>query len=232
MKKLWKDEKLILAVKQAFSFEGVCYVLGLAPSNDSIRKRITELGLSTEHWYRKQSIPKAHKIPLEEILIKDSSYTYTSALKQKLVISGLMENKCVICGTTEWMGKPISLQLDHINGDRRDNRIGNLRILCPNCHSQTDTYSGKNTSKEKRKCREKVRYACPYCGRLTHDSKRGACQKCMVQHQLGTYRRKLSAQQEQEVKRKRHNGMSLNKLAKRYAVSRDTITKIVRDEYK
>jgi 5-methylcytosine-specific restriction endonuclease McrA len=60
------------------------------------------------------------------------------------VNEGRMEYKCQCCGISEWLDKPISLQLDHINGINNDHRIENLRFLCPNCHSQTDTYAGKN----------------------------------------------------------------------------------------
>ena len=57
--------------------------------------------------------------------------------------SGWKEYKCEICGISEWQGKELSLQLDHINGINNDNRIENLRLLCPNCHSQTETFSGR-----------------------------------------------------------------------------------------
>ena len=60
--------------------------------------------------------------------------------KEVLLNRGLKENKCEICGCTEWLGKPITLQLHHINGNPCDDRLENLQILCPNCHSQTDTY--------------------------------------------------------------------------------------------
>jgi len=56
---------------------------------------------------------------------------------------GLLEYKCSICGINTWLNKPLTLQLDHINGDNRDNRIEILRLLCPNCHSQTDNFCGK-----------------------------------------------------------------------------------------
>jgi hypothetical protein len=85
-------------------------------------------------------------IPLSEILVENSTYTNIARLKIRLMRERLLEAKCYRkdCGLTEWKGKPISLQLDHINGDSLDHRIENLRLLCPNCHSQTDTFAGKN----------------------------------------------------------------------------------------
>ena len=88
-------------------------------------------------------------IPLSEILVENSTYTNIARLKVRLLREGLLAAKCYgeDCGLTEWKGKPISLQLDHINGDKLDHRIENLRLLCPNCHSQTDSFAGKNKRK-------------------------------------------------------------------------------------
>jgi Zn finger protein HypA/HybF involved in hydrogenase expression len=69
-------------------------------------------------------------------------------LKKRILKAGLIEYKCSCCGITEWNGKPIVLQLHHINGDNRDNRKENLTFLCPNCHSQTDSFCGKNKEEE------------------------------------------------------------------------------------
>lgn len=80
---------------------------------------------------------------LEKILVENSTYQ-SFKLKNKLLKEGLKECKCEKCNNTEWLGKPIPLELHHINGDRTDNRIENLQILCPNCHAQTDNYRGKN----------------------------------------------------------------------------------------
>lgn len=83
---------------------------------------------------------------LAEKLTKDS-YHQTYRLKQQLIDSEIFQRKCNNCNNTEWLNAPIPLELDHISGDRFDNRLENLRLLCPNCHAQTDTYRGKNKKK-------------------------------------------------------------------------------------
>ncbi len=85
-------------------------------------------------------------IPLSEILIKNSTYTNIARLKIRLLREGILKAECYAedCGLTCWKGKTISLQLDHINGNKLDHRMENIRLLCPNCHSQTETFAGKN----------------------------------------------------------------------------------------
>lgn len=98
---------------------------------------------------------------LSEILVENSSYVHSSNLKNKLLKKGLLSYKCYICGLEEWNGKEIVLQLDHINGKSNDNRMENLRLLCPNCHSQTETYAGK----KKKQVKQKKRLVnCQSCG--------------------------------------------------------------------
>ncbi|HZO94820.1 MAG TPA: HNH endonuclease signature motif containing protein [Candidatus Baltobacteraceae bacterium] len=71
-------------------------------------------------------------------------------VKQHLFAAGLLENVCSVCGLSEWQGKPLVIQLDHINGVRNDHRLENLRMLCPNCHSQTDTFAARNKARRVR----------------------------------------------------------------------------------
>lgn len=82
-------------------------------------------------------------VPLEQILVKGSKFQ-TNKLRIRLIREGYKDHVCEVCNLTEWMGYPIPLELDHINGINDDHRIENLRLVCPNCHAQTDTYRGKN----------------------------------------------------------------------------------------
>lgn len=82
--------------------------------------------------------------PLNQVLVENSTYN-PYRLKLRLIRDGILANVCSECGLTpEWNGKPLSLQLDHINGVHNDHRLDNLRLVCPNCHSQSSTYAGKN----------------------------------------------------------------------------------------
>lgn len=94
-------------------------------------------------------------IPLSDILVENSNYS-RGHLKERLIKDGILENRCSECGLSEiWNGKEIKMQLDHRNGKSNDNRLPNLRLLCPNCHSQTDNFSGKkNRTKVKKTATE------------------------------------------------------------------------------
>lgn len=72
---------------------------------------------------------------IEDILVENSTYLSIARLKERLVNETDMTYKCAICGIDSWMGQPLSLHLDHINGINNDHRLENLRFLCPNCHS-------------------------------------------------------------------------------------------------
>lgn len=82
---------------------------------------------------------------LSEILIENSTGN-SHKLKLRLIKEGVKEEKCEVCGNTEWMGEPIPLDLHHINGNHFDDRLENLIIVCPNCHRLTDTHGNKNAS--------------------------------------------------------------------------------------
>lgn len=148
----YTDDDLRDAVANNQSYRGVLIQLGIRPAGgnyETLKKRIENLNLDTSHfrgkgWSKQQTSVHRKKRSMEEILVKNSTYTTSNHLKKRLLNEGYFEHRCMSCDLDTWLDQPIPLELDHINGDRRDNRLENLRLLCPNCHALTDTYRGKN----------------------------------------------------------------------------------------
>ena len=144
------DEEFQTVIKKSQSYAECCRKIGYSDKgrygSDQIKKRCAELNISTEHFSSVASMLKAaQKYTLDEILIENSSYKNISRLKLRLINENRLEYVCAICGNNGfWNNQPLTLTLDHINGKHLDHRIENLRFLCPNCHSQTETFSGKN----------------------------------------------------------------------------------------
>jgi hypothetical protein len=105
---------------------------------------------------------------LEEVLVEHSDYARYN-LKKRLVKEGLLQYECGECKMHEWRGRPLSLQLDHVNGVPDDNRLENLRLLCPNCHSQTDNFSGRAVKRVKRPSKILKGRGCPRLNRRKVD---------------------------------------------------------------
>jgi 5-methylcytosine-specific restriction endonuclease McrA len=108
----------------------------------SLWRRAKKIGLKWKDKNYRSVSPS--KISLNDILEGKYPQYQTLKLKKRLINDGIKENKCEICGITEWNGNPISMQLDHIDGNSHNHKLENLRMTCPNCHSQTETYCGKN----------------------------------------------------------------------------------------
>lgn len=92
----------------------------------------------------KPKIDGVGKISLTEILEGLHPSYQTNKLRIRLIAEGIKQEKCEVCGIEDWNGKKLSFDLEHIDGNSRNHRLKNLMIICPNCHSQTDTYRGKN----------------------------------------------------------------------------------------
>ena len=115
-----------------------------------------KFGFSADAWHkavkRGMIVPRPVAKPIDAYLVVGRR-TGRTHLKARLIQEGLKENRCESCGITEWLGKSLGMQLHHLNGDGSDNRIENLQLLCGNCHSQTDTYGGRNGHRRSRHLR-------------------------------------------------------------------------------
>jgi hypothetical protein len=210
-----KFEEIVL---KSFTLSEVARNLGLEPSKgnrDTIKKYIKLYNIDTQHFNfvsKQTGINK--KLDFKDILVENSTYCRKS-LKQRLYKEGLKEKKCEDCGQDEmWRGKKISLILDHINGVSDDNRLENLRILCPNCNAALETNCGKNIKTLNYKT---INY-CIDCNVVIH-KKAKRCSKCDHIKQRKTER------PEYEELLKDINELGYVATGKKYNVSDNTIRK-------
>lgn len=117
---------------------------------------IARFGIPADAWHRAVErgdiVPREWITPLEKLLVAGRRRN-RGHVKARLLKAGLKQNRCEICGLEDWLGKPLSMALHHVNGDGLDNRLENLQILCPNCHAQTDTYGGRNGHRRRKRGR-------------------------------------------------------------------------------
>jgi hypothetical protein len=139
-------KKIVLCCK---SIADVCRSLNVRPTGGNyktVKSKILLWNVNTDHFtgqgwnVGKRFKSFCVKIPLSDILIENSTYTNSDRLKIRLYNEGIKEKKCEKCGLSEWLNEKITFELHHCNGNNLDHRIENLKILCPNCHSQTENF--------------------------------------------------------------------------------------------
>tara|TARA_Y100000310_G_scaffold118047_2_gene116770 strand:- start:2946 stop:3434 length:489 start_codon:yes stop_codon:yes gene_type:complete len=151
----YTDDMIRAAVEKSKSVIQTVRALGYTGNSSSVQthigQRIKRLGLDTSHftgqgWAKGQKA--RNRLTAEQVLVldEDKEPPRASMLRRALLETGRRE-RCEWCELEkEWQGKSLRLQIDHINGNRKDNRAKNLRFLCPNCHSQTDTHSRRKAT--------------------------------------------------------------------------------------
>ena len=183
----YTEEEARKAVAESKSWAETLRNLGMCHGGGSaaiLKKHVGIWRISTEHFdpYAGSRGPAKSAQPLAGLLVENSSYSRAS-LKRRLFREGYKPRCCELCGQgEEWQGKPMGLILDHINGVDNDNRLSNLRIVCPNCAATLDTHCGRgNRLERERAClfcgevyepkRADHRYCSPRCGQRKQGSK-------------------------------------------------------------
>lgn len=145
------DEQFVELLKNSSTISEVLFKLGYSVKGNSwgfakVKQRMSDLNLDGSIFKGKSPITKygsLHKVNASDILKPNCKHA-RSVLRRYVIKNNLIPYRCAICECVEWQGRTLSLELDHINGINNDNRIENLRFLCPNCHSQTTTYGSRN----------------------------------------------------------------------------------------
>ena len=152
----WTDAQLVAATETCGSIAEVIRVLGLKPGGGTYqhihhRMRVLNISILQHDPWAWMKQPGANtggrQMPLSEALTSPSPYMNIAKLRKRLLRAGLKQNCCEVCGVIEWMGKSLTCQLDHIDGDRANNCLDNLRMLCPNCHAQTETWCRRRSDR-------------------------------------------------------------------------------------
>lgn len=145
------DEQFVELLKKSSTISEVLFKLGYTVKGNSwgysqIKRRMDDLNLDYSIFKGKSAVIKTNELNnvKKEDILKENCRHQRTVLRRYIIKNNLIPYKCAICGCIEWQGKTLSLELDHINGINNDNRLENLRFLCPNCHSQTSTYGSRN----------------------------------------------------------------------------------------
>ena len=219
------EKRICKLVRESKNIYQVCIKLRKRPTNNYyllVKNVIEKYKLSTTHFTNEVESKKGVKhLTNEEAFSNRGKFYNLSALKKRILKYNIKSYKCECCGISNWVGKPLSLQIHHINGNRFDNRIENLQLLCPNCHSQTDNFCKSDSAHLTEK--PEIRNKCKICGQEI--AKRSTyCRDC-----ANKMRRKINRPTAEEFLIKFKEVKAFLPLGKFYGVSDNAIRKWCRD---
>lgn len=211
-------DHLLKLIKESRSIKEVLFKLGYSGAGTwypIFKKKCEEFNID----WKAEMLPESgtHKRFSEDEIFIEGSSASQHALRNRYFYGNYSEYKCSICGINEWNNKPLTLRLDHINGHNTDDRLENLRWVCPNCDSQLDTYCGKNLKKRREE------RACVDCGKPIPKTARRTtlrCAKCANKRKRKVVKRPTKKELEELLK-----ASSFVDVGKRFGVTDNAVRK-------
>ena len=225
-------------IQDSTSLSDALRQFGLRPAGGNfktLKARIRAEGLDTSHLVegakaaREAGRQKGNRggqvgKPLEQIMVRNSTYS-RSSLKKRLLRDGVLHNRCEECGQgSTWKNRPLTMVLDHINGDATDHRRENLRMLCPNCNSQQNTFAGRNQRNLFGKPLQPRTKVCGCGAPIGNQTRSGLCRSCASRKSA---RPSVMADKDPEVVAAQVRNLGFRGTAAIYGVSDTTIRKWV-----
>lgn len=217
MKYDWNIEKIKEAVCSSISFCEVLRKLNIpiqGNNSSTLRKLLNDHKIDYSHFTGRARNYNKSNVGIDEY-ISNKIRIKSGSLKKKLFDIGVKQNKCDICGISEWNGKPITCQLHHIDGNNMNNSIENLQILCPNCHSQTTKYGNKSIERYNKSAKR----FCKICGKEITKSA-SVCSNCMHIN-----KRKVERPSKEQLLKDWGQHKNINSISIKYGVSDNAIRK-------